>query len=226
LELFYFQIVYIDRENKIGVRNMKKRVKTIIIMVSLVVVTGVFTYVSTNFKTNSAQKVMKQDEKQPVINTTPMIDNNLNAPEENKDVSIEMEEKTEPVTFEEEQSTDMIVINGNKYVSVMDRGEFSHRIEVALKYGAKLYAIPNSDGFAIVKDGVPIVHMSTGVASAKPSNTDILCDLFSDQGEYATGIAEGIKHVVQTGEIGTVGVTPGTTGFAIFKRDEWIIVSW
>ncbi|PLR94442.1 hypothetical protein [Bacillus sp. T33-2] len=131
-----------------------------------------------------------------------------------------------PAQAAEEALTDVVVLDGQRYESLMDEEKFSHKIHVALKYGAKLYAVSESDVFAIVKDGVPIVHMSTGAAAAKPGNHEVLCDLFSDHGEYAAGIADGIKHVAQTGEQVEVGVTPETAGYAIFMNDDWLVVSW
>ncbi|MEH7013418.1 hypothetical protein V7087_21870 [Neobacillus niacini] len=108
----------------------------------------------------------------------------------------------------------------------MHEEKFKHWITVAEKYGAKLYAIPFSDVFAIVKEGDVLVGMSTGVANAKPDNIDILCDVFSDEGEYAVRIIEGIKQVTQTGESVHLEGADEYNAISIFKQDERIIVSW
>ncbi|MFP7298999.1 hypothetical protein [Neobacillus niacini] len=127
----------------------------------------------------------------------------------------------------ETPAEDFIMIENEKYMNMMQDVKFQDWIDVAVKYGAALYAIPNSDVFAIVRDGEVLVGMSTGVASAAPNHIDVLCDLMADKGEDAGKIIEGIKQVTQTGEsVQLVGPEEFGDDYSIEKMDEWVVVSW
>lgn len=139
------------------------------------------------------------------------------------------QEPTEPLVEEKEETPagEFIMIGDTKYINLMKEERFQDWINVAVKYGASLYAIPYSDVFAIVKDEEVLVGMSTGVASATPNHIDILCDLMVDKGESAEKIIEGIKQVAQTGEsVQLVGPQDFGDDYSIEKQDEWIVVSW
>lgn len=128
---------------------------------------------------------------------------------------------------EETLAEDSIIIGDSKFINLMHEEKFQDWINVADKYGAKLYAVPYSDVFAIVKNQEVLVGMSTGVASAAPNYIDILCYLMVDKGESAEKIIEGIKHVAQTGEsVQIVGPQEFGDDFSIVKQDERIVVSW
>ena len=148
--------------------------------------------------------------------------------EENETPSLS-QEPTEILVDEKEEThaEDFIIIGDSTYINLMQEEKFQDWINVAVKYGATLYAIPYSDVFAIVKDEAVLVGMSTGVASATPENIAILCDLMVDKGESAEGIIEGIKHVAQTEEsVHLAGPQEFGDDFTIEKQDEWIVVSW
>ncbi|WHZ02726.1 hypothetical protein QNH48_28045 [Neobacillus sp. YX16] len=139
------------------------------------------------------------------------------------------QEPMEPLVEEKEEkpAEDSIMIGDTKYINLMKEEKFQDWINVAVKYGASLYAIPYSDVFAIVKDEEVLVGMSTGVASATPNHIGILCDLMVDKGESAEKIIEGIKQVAQTGEsVQLVGPQELGDDYSIEKQDEWIVVSW
>jgi hypothetical protein len=138
-------------------------------------------------------------------------------------------EPTEPLVeeIEETPAEDSIIIGDSEYINLMHEEKFQDWINVAVKHGATLYAIPYSDVFAIVKDGEVLVGMSTGVASAAPNQIDILCDLMVDKGEPAEKIIESIKHVAQTGEsVQLIGPQEFGDDYSIERQDEWIVVSW
>jgi hypothetical protein len=138
-------------------------------------------------------------------------------------------EPTEPLMEEmaETPAEDSIMIGDSEYINLMHEEKFQDWINVAVKHGATLYAIPYSDVFAIEKDGEVLVGMSTGVASATQNHIDILCDLMVDKGEPAEKIIEGIKHVAQTGEsVQLIGPQEFGDDYSIEKQDEWIVVSW
>jgi hypothetical protein len=149
---------------------------------------------------------------------------------ENKnEITTLSQEPMEPLVEEKEETSaeDTIMIGDSEYINLMHEAKFQDWINVAVKYGAALYAIPYSDVFAIVKDGEVLVGMSTGVASAAPNHTDILCDLMADKGESAEEIIEGINQVSETGEsVQLVGPQEFDDDFSIEKQDEWIVVSW
>lgn len=145
------------------------------------------------------------------------------------------EYKTQTVSKEETDSADdknsnlekdYIIIEDTKYFNIMQSENFKHQISVSEKYGAKLYGVPYSDVATIVKDGEQLVRLSTGVTAAKLNNLDILCDLMLDNGEYADQIIAAIKQVAQTGESVQLDGFQEYGGYFIFKRDNWIGVSW
>jgi hypothetical protein len=152
-------------------------------------------------------------------NTTQLIDN-ITTTENNLPPST----NTKQSNPDNPEPEDSILLDGETFIKIMDNPKFSHRISVAQKYGATLYAIENSDVFAIVKDNEILVSMSTGITAATPVHKDILSDVLSDQGEYANEIREGINHVASTGE--NIHVGPENLGYSIFKQEEWIVVSW
>jgi hypothetical protein len=138
-------------------------------------------------------------------------------------------EPTEPLVeeIEETPAEDSIMIGDSEYINLMHEEKFQDWINVAVKHGATLYAIPYSDVFAIVKEDEVLVGMSTGVASAAPNQIDILCDLMVDKGEPAEKIIESIKHVAQTGEsVQLIGPQEFGDDYSIERQDEWIVVSW
>lgn len=149
--------------------------------------------------------------------------------EEENEIQTLSQEPTEPLVDEKKETPaeDSIMIGDSKYINLMHEEKFQDWINVAVKYGATLYAIPYSDVFAIVKDEEVLVGMSTGVASAAPNHIDILCDLMADKGESAEKIIEGIKQVAQTGEsVQVAGPQEFDDDYSIEKQDEWIVVSW
>lgn len=149
--------------------------------------------------------------------------------EEENEIQTLSQEPTEPLVDEKEETLaeDFIMFGDSKYINLMHEEKFQDWINVAVKYGATLYAIPYSDVFAFVKDEEVLVGMSTGVASAAPNHIDILCELMAGKGESAEKIIEGIKQVAQTGEsVELVGPQEFDDDFSIEEHDEWIVVSW
>jgi hypothetical protein len=149
--------------------------------------------------------------------------------EKENDIQTLSQEPTEPLVEEKEETPaeDSIMIGDSKYINMMQEEKFQDWINVAVKHGATLYAIPYSDVFAIVKDEEVLVGMSTGVASATPNHIDILCDLMVDKGESAEKVIEGIKQVAQTGEsVQVVGPQEFGDDYSIEKHDEWVVISW
>src|SRR5690606_38207175 len=78
-------------------------------------------------------------------------DNNV-LPVSNKDEVEEIAEKY----------PDELTIDNEVFVKIMDDEKFKEISDIALSYGAALYAIPYSDVFVIIKDEQPIFHMSAG----------------------------------------------------------------
>jgi hypothetical protein len=149
--------------------------------------------------------------------------------EEENEIQTLSPEQTEPLVeeMEETPAEDSIMIGDSEYINLMQEEKFQDWINVAVKHGATLYAIPYSDVFAMVKNGEVLVGMSTGVASAALNHIDILCDLMADKGESAEKIIEGIKQVAQTGEsVQLIGPQEFGDDYSIEKQDEWIVVSW
>lgn len=137
--------------------------------------------------------------------------------------------QTETVAHNEEeveQATETVTIGDYIYHRIHDE-RFSSHIAIAEKYGAHLYAIPESDGFIIYHETEGILlSMSTGAAVADLANADVLIDYFSTEywTEYA-GIVEGINQVLETGQ--EVRVDLGDyVGYVITLDSGRIVVWW
>jgi len=156
------------------------------------------------------------------------VPENLSDPLPEKTDEQAMVGKENPVSVNEEgTSEDTITIGESVYHLVMDEKKYPNladRIRVVREYGSKLYGIPNSDVFAVIKDGKPIMHMSTGVAKAPAEHAHLLKE---DTTGYYPGIAENIDFVVKTGA--KVSVEFGSTGeaYTVYKDEKgWITLSW
>ncbi|MEA3320321.1 MAG: hypothetical protein U9Q88_09855 [Bacillota bacterium] len=131
----------------------------------------------------------------------------------------------EPVDHVEDE-VETVIIGDYTYHKILDE-RFKSHITIAEKHGAHLYGIPESDGFMIyhVSEGI-LLSMSTGAAMADVEHAEVLIDYFSteDWTEY-TGIVEGIKHVLETGE--EVSVDLGDyVGYFISLDNGRIVVFW
>lgn len=136
-----------------------------------------------------------------------------------------IESKDEPIVVDENKVEDTIEIGGYLYVNLMKDSKFKHLISVAQKYDSKLYGVPNTDIFAIVKNGEPIFHKSTGVASASIEWVPLLVDVFSGDGFVYKGITENINFVAETGAKVKVEFAE-YEGYSIYQKDNELIVSW
>ena len=190
-------------------------------------------YTSQNSPTEESKKEMEvtitieNSNIEPVQNIPMVASINEKIPEQPSAAQVYSQGADKDLMLDGDQSEDFIIIEDTKYINLMHEEKFSDWIMVAKKYGAALYGIPYSDGFAIIKDGKVLVGMSLGVAGAQSENIDILCDLMADKGIHKADIIEGIKHVNQTEEsVHLVGPEEFDDDFSIFKQDDWIVVSW
>ena len=127
---------------------------------------------------------------------------------------------------EENDLPPSIELYGNIYERVTDE-KFSLYIEAASTIGAGFYAIPNSDVFAMVKDGEVWFQMSTGLKAVPLDKVELLVSIFNKSGEFKEigPIEEDIRKVASTGQ--TISVEgPNYTGYSIFIQDGWILVSF
>jgi hypothetical protein len=123
------------------------------------------------------------------------------------------------------QNQDTIKIEDNVYVNIMNSEKFAHMSSTAAKYGAKLYALPNSDLFVIAKDGKPIVYMSTGVRTASAAHAELLAELFAEGFNEYKKLPENILFSAETGA--KVSVDFGNyIAYGIETKEGWIKVSW
>lgn len=170
---------------------------------------GVDTQASESYQFHS-KKPSNQYVRMAIPSNTFSIDNN--EAEEVAEVSTKPVEKpTEPpredppapetVDHREAEQPETVTLGDYTYHKINDE-KFKNHIAIAEKHGANLYGIPNSDGFMIYHETEGILlSMSTGAAGTDPTHAEVLVDYFStdDWKEY-TGIVEGIKHVLETGE--------------------------
>jgi hypothetical protein len=135
-------------------------------------------------------------------------------------------EPVDHVEDEVENEVETVIIGDYTYHKILDE-RFKSHITIAEKHGAHLYGIPESDGFMIYHETEGILlSMSTGAAMADVEHAEVLIDYFSteDWTEY-TGIVEGIKHVLETGE--EVSVDLGDyVGYFISLDNGRIVVFW
>ena len=178
---------------------------------------GVDTQASESYQFHS-KKTSNQYVRMAIPSNTFSIDNNeadSNEAEEVTEVSTKTEESPteapredpsapETVDHKEDKVGDQpetVTLGDYTYHRIHDE-KFKNHIAIAEKYGANLYGIPYSDGFMIYSEteGV-LLSMSTGAAGTDPTHAEVLIDYFStdDWMEY-TGIVDGIKHVLETGE--------------------------
>lgn len=136
-------------------------------------------------------------------------------------------ETTEVVSKgEETQVPDSVELFGSTYEKITDE-KFSVYINVASELGAGFYAIPNSDVFAMVKNGEVVFQMSTGLKAVPKANVELLVSIFEKTGEFnlVGPIADDIRKAASTGE--TISVEgENYTGYSVFVQDEWILVSF
>lgn len=130
------------------------------------------------------------------VSTQP-VENPTEAPREDPPAPETVDHKKDKV----EEQPETVTLGDYTYHKINDE-KFKNHIAIAEKHGANLYGIPNSDGFMIYHEteGV-LLSMSTGAAGTDPTHAEVLIDYFStdDWMEY-TGIVDGIKHVLETGE--------------------------
>ncbi|MBX9974435.1 hypothetical protein [Cytobacillus firmus] len=165
------------------------------------------------------KEITKKQEAKKVLNEK------IKETNEEKENEKVIETDTEPIVEEEDVLEDSIEIGGYQYVNFMDVAKFQHLINVANNYDSKLYAVPNTDLFAIVKNGEPIFHKSTGFSSAPISSSALLKDVFNGDGFIYNGIPENIDFVSETSAKVTVEFEQ-RQGYSIYLQDGWIVVSW
>ncbi len=111
-------------------------------------------------------------------------------------------------------------------MNIMNNKKFQHLINTALKYNSTLYAVPNTDLFAIFKNGKMIYSYSTGIASAPSGYSELLKEVFSGEGFMYKGVAENIDFVKETSAKVSVKFSR-YEAYTIYKnQDGWITLSW
>ncbi|MGD6894460.1 hypothetical protein [Bacillus infantis] len=144
-------------------------------------------------KTADISKEKESDKSEVIAEEKPEAASSAPAPA-NKDT----EQKTADPQLETPQKEDTIIIDGDKYVNIMDKEKFAHMSGVASRHGAVLYALPETDMFVIVKNGEIIVQMSTGIKSASTEYAGILSELFSSGFDEYKKIQENILFAAES----------------------------
>lgn len=225
----------------LGGSHLKKKVLTVLSLLFVVIVVSFsrFLDVGANVTADqgSSPSVSHDVPKRAEVSLGKTMDNEsafLVAPEEEEVmevvavVSEAAVETTEVVSKGEEEASipDSIELFGSTYEKVTDE-KFSVYINVASELEAGFYAIPNSDVFAIVKNGEVLFQMSTGIKAIPMTNVELLILIFEKTGELnlVGPIVDDIRKVASTGE--TISVEgENYTGYSVFIQDEWILVSF
>lgn len=123
-----------------------------------------------------------------------------------------------------EEDGQMIELDGEIYELIMDEKKYSnivHLIKDAKEYNSKLYAIPNSDVFAVLKEGKVISTFSVGSMSVLPQHAEFAKIKLSGY----KGINHNIDLVNETH--GKVTVEWGESAFySIEYRNGWIVIHY
>lgn len=127
------------------------------------------------------------------------------------------------VTNNQSDAPDEMVIDGETFIKITDADNLQALIDLANKYDAVLYGLPNSDILLIIKDEQILLSSSTGSVAVQTNQTDILIDYFSTK--QIDGLTENLETVIQTGE-DISKINDDYTGYYIYTDDEWISVSF
>ncbi|WP_421381579.1 hypothetical protein ACOJQI_20490 [Bacillus salacetis] len=128
----------------------------------------------------------------------------------------------EPESFEKV----VIKFGDTEYVDITDMEKFKEMGAFAQKHGARLFAVENTDCFAIIKDNDPILMFSVGSVSAGIEDITVLKDYFVfNNFSQGTGIAGNIDIAAETGAKVHVEF-PDLAGYSIIKKDNTILISW
>lgn len=142
--------------------------------------------------------------------------------EKNKDANDETQEN-------EEEQVAAIKYGDLVYVEIIDVSEnnrLKHIMNVAAKYGSKLYGVQDTDLYAMFKNGEIIFTSSTGYASASSGYSELLKEVFTGGGFVYEGMTENIDFVKKTGAKVSVEFTRHKAYTIDQKEDGWITVSW
>ncbi|WP_282173959.1 hypothetical protein [Cytobacillus firmus] len=116
--------------------------------------------------------------------------------ENNKDADDETKEK-------EEEQVVTIKYDDLLYVEIVDGSEnnrLQHTMNVAAKYGSKLYVVQDTNLYAMFRE--MIYNSSTGYAAAPSGFSELLKEVFTGEGFVYEGIIENINFVKETGSKG------------------------
>ncbi|GIN57744.1 hypothetical protein [Lederbergia ruris] len=218
-----------------------KKFYIVILMTLFLIPAGAFQYSGTKNVGSATQYSDQQKvDKAPLIENTDPKEKTLDVKEIDEEMPPTVTKKTNKQTDttkngsnkekvigeNNNQIEDEIIIDGIKYTLIMDENKYPNLkdiITAVRNYGAKLYGIPNSDGFIILKDKQRIADMSTGVISVSPSHADMVKEMLTDRYE---GIKENIDLVIKTGATVQVEWEQTFIGYHIELKDEWLIVNY
>ena len=118
---------------------------------------------------------------------------------------------------------DEMFIDGETFIKITNADNLQALVDLANKYDAVLYGLPNSDILLIIKDEQILLSSSTGSVSVKTNQANILIDYFSTK--EIDGLTDDIETVIQTGE-DISKINDDYTGYYIYTDAEWISVSF
>lgn len=181
------------------------------------------TSTATEETNKQAEKVEPEEKAKPEEKTVDAVKKEEITPavkEETNKQTAKNEHNKEKATSAEDE----IIIDGTKYILVMDENKHPNlrdKIIAVRNHGAKLYAVPDSDVFIIIKDQKPIAYMTVGNLEALPDYAGMVKDMLTNEYE---GIEENIDLAIQTGA--TVHVSWGLKEYLIELKDGWLIVNY
>ncbi|WP_436373761.1 hypothetical protein [Cytobacillus sp. BC1816] len=169
--------------------------------------------------TKGSEATEKLEETGEVVKSS---ENKERITEKNKDANDETKEN-------EEEKVATIKYGDLVYVEIIDVSEnnrLKHIMNVAAKYGSKLYVVQDTDLYAMFKNAEMIYTSSTGYASASSGYSELLKEVFTGEGFVYEGMTENIDFVKKTGAKVSVEFTRHKAYTIDQKEDGWITVSW
>ncbi|RIW31842.1 hypothetical protein D3H55_14560 [Bacillus salacetis] len=226
---------------------MKKKLSFVVFFTVLFLAVGAFHYQgtkSTVSATNGVSGGSVEQQKESESTVSGEADGDMvekqaaeknNTPDETTDVTpdsssaVEENDSVEEKPSEAEQSSserETVMVGNEEYVDITDMKKFKDLAEFAQKHGARLYAIENSDCFAVIKGEEPLLFFSVGTVSAGVEDIAVLKDYMAFHGySEETGIAGNIDVAAESGAKVDVNFNDGA-GYYIFKEGNTIIINW
>lgn len=125
---------------------------------------------------------------------------------------------------------DIYVLDGKTYRLFMDKTKVDPNsnlvnfIDAAIKHGAKIYGLDQSDMFIIVKNGKHIGGFSAGILNIKIEHANLVKAMYPENRRGYKGIEHNIDLVLQTGAHVSVEYDSQVEGYSLYVKNGYLYV--